>query len=279
VPAASSLLQNVHQLRRLVPEPLVPRLVKPRLDKLWADDAFRTEQEREMEFLLGCSPRADEVPQLAYAYAEAMMIRAYMRWHPRVVLSQRIEGLQWLTDRDTSRGTILSFMHHYRYEAMFGSIVRAGGPQIKVVVTEAIDRPEAGIAFQQHMRLARRGGPIVYAEVGTRGLAEELEPGAVLALAPDFPGRTPVTFLGRTVLAPFGTPRVAQLTNSPIVVATNERDERGPYVQLHPPIEPGEYDDPEALLVDLLRRFEPSILAWPEVLESPRARFGNPEDA
>ncbi len=269
------MLQNVHQLRRLVPPAVVPTVVRRRLDKIWENDAFRAEQESEMEFLLGCSERASEVPQLAHAYAEQMMIRAFMRWHPRVVTSQRIKGLEWLTSRrDESRGVILSFMHHHRYEAMFASIGRAGGPPIKVVVTEAITRPEAGIAFAQHMRLARRGGPTVNAEVGTKGLAAELGPGVVMALAVDFPGRTPVTFLGREVLAPFGTPRLAQLTNSQIVLATNHRDADGPYVQLHEPIEPSDYADPEKLLIDLLGRFEQSILEWPEALESPRARFG-----
>ena len=275
VPAVVSVLQNVHQLRRVVPTAVVPTVVRRRLDKIWENDAFRAEQESEMEFLLGCSERAAEVPQLAYAYAEQMMIRAYMRWHPRVVTSQRIKGLEWLTSRrDESRGVILSFMHHHRYEAMFASIVRAAGPRIKVVVTEAITKPEAGVAFAQHMRLARRGGPIVLAEAGTQGLAAELGPRDVLGLAVDFPGRTPVTFLGRQVLAPFGTPRLAQLTNSQIVLATNHRDADGPYVQLHAPIEPSDYADPGELLTDLLGRFEPSILEWPEALESPRARFG-----
>jgi lauroyl/myristoyl acyltransferase len=253
----------------------VPTLVRRRLDKIWENDAFRAEQESEMEFLVGCTDRASEVPELAYAYAEQMMVRAYMRWHPRVVTSQRIKGLEWLTTRrDESRSVILSFMHHHRYEAMFGSIGRAGGPPITIVVTEGIDRPEAGIAFAQHMRVARRGGPIVYAELGSQGLAAELRPGIVMAMAPDFPGRTPVTFLGRKVLAPFGTPRLAQLTNSQIVLATNHHDADGPYVQLHAPIEPSDYGDPTELLIDLLGRFEQSILEWPEALESPRARFG-----
>jgi lauroyl/myristoyl acyltransferase len=274
------VLQNVHQLRRLAPPRAVPALVKRRLDKVWENDAFRAEQEAEMRFLLGCSERASEIPELAYAYAEQMMTRAYMRWHPKVVTSQRIKGLEFLSRRDESRSVILSFMHHHRYEAMFGSILRAGGPPTKVVVTEAITKPEAGIAFAQHMRVARRGGPIVHAEIGTQGLAAELTPGVVMGLAPDFPGRTPVTFLGRKVLAPFGTPRLAQLTNSQIVVATNHRDDEGPYVQLHAPIEPADYADPTDLLVDLLGRFEQPILEWPEALESPRARFGEiPEDA
>jgi lauroyl/myristoyl acyltransferase len=268
-------VQNVHQLRRAVPAAVVPSVVRRRLDRLWEHDAFRAEQEAEMEFLLGCSERAAEVPQLAYAYAQQMMIRAYLRWHPRLVTSQRIKGLEWLTSRrDESRSVILSFLHHHRYEAMFASIVRAGGPRSTIVVTEAITKPEAGVAFAQHMRLVRRGGPIVLAESGTQGLAAELKPGTVLSLALDFPGRTPVTFLGRRVLAPFGTPRLAQLTNSQIVLATHQRDEEGPYVQLHAPLEPTDYADPGDLLVDLLGRFEPSVLEWPEALESPRARFG-----
>lgn len=274
MPATVPLSQNIHQLRRLVPVRYVPAVVKRRLDRIWQNAEFRASQEAEMEFLLGRSERAAEVPELAYKYAEQMMIRAHMRWHPRVITRQRVKGVEILNGRDPSRGLILSFTHHHRYEALFASVVHAGGPRITMVATEAIDRPDAGVAFQQHMRVARRGGDIIHAELGTQGLAEALQPGAILGLAPDFIGRTPVTFLGRRVLAPFGTPRLATLTDSPVVLATHRCDEQGPYVQIHDPIEPSDHADPGDLLVDILDRHAEAILAWPEAYESPSVRFG-----
>lgn len=275
VSTAATVAQNVQQVRRLIPVRFVPAVVKRRLDRMWEDDAFRAAQEAEMEFLLGRSERADEVPELAYAYTEQMMIRAHMRWHPRVITRQRVKGIEWLTSRrDATRSVILSFTHHHRYDGMFGSLVRAGSPRLTMVITEAIARPEAGIAFAQHLRVAARGGSFVNAESGTKALAALLRPGTILALAPDFPGRTQVTFLGRQVLAPFGTARLAELTNSQVVLVTARRDATGPYVQVHAPLEPQDYADPGALLEDILARHGEAILEWPEALESPSARFG-----
>jgi lauroyl/myristoyl acyltransferase len=266
--------QNVHQVKRLVPVGLVPSVVQRRVDKLWQLPEFRAMQEAEMEFLLGRSPRAAEVPELAYKYTEQMLIRSHMRWHPRTITRQRVKGVEVLNDRDRSRGVILSFTHHYRYEAVFAAILNAGGPPTTMVATEAITRRDAGAIWRQHIRVARRGGDIVNAEIGVEGLAERLRSGEILGLAVDSPGRTPVTFLGRRVLAPFGTPRLAIATDSPIVLLTQRRDVQGPYVQIHEPIEPSAYADPTDLLVEVLDRHGEAILDWPEVFESPTARFG-----
>lgn len=267
-------MQNVQQLRRLVPVPLVPKAVARRLDRLWDDDAFRAAQEAEMEFLLGKTERAGEVPELARAYTQQMLIRAHMRWHPRVITRQRVKGIEWLTERrDPKRSIILSFTHHHRYEGMFGSLARLGAPS-KIIVAPAITRPEAGIAFAQHLRVVGRGGEVVPAEGGTETLAAMLRPGVTMSLAPDFPGRTPVTFLGRRVLGAFGTPRLAMMTNSQVVLVTHRRDVAGPYLQVHEPLEPQDYADPGELLDDILRLHGEAILDWPEALEAPRARFG-----
>jgi lauroyl/myristoyl acyltransferase len=268
------LVQNVHQVRRLVPVRWVPGVVRRRLDRLWADDDFRAAQEAEMEFLLGKSERAAESAQLGRPYAEQMMIRAYLRWHPRAITRQRVEGIEWLTTRrDRGRGTILSFTHHHRYDGMFGSLARLGAPST-MAITSAITRPEAGIAFQQHLRVASRGGGFVVADGGIDDLVAVLRDRGVLAIAPDVPGRTPVTFLGRRVLGSFGTPRLATMTNSPVVLVTHRRDERGPYLRVHEPLEPSDYATPEQLLEDILSRHGEAILDWPEALESPGARFG-----
>jgi lauroyl/myristoyl acyltransferase len=266
-------IQEIQQLRRLVPPRSVPGLVRRRLDALWADDAYRASQEAEMEFLLGRTERAAEAPALAYSYAEQMMVRAFMRWHPRTITRQRVRVVERLTRRDPARGAILSFTHHHRYDGMFGSVARLGAPS-KIIVTPAITRPEAGIAFRQHLNVAARGGEIVPVEGGLKELADMLRPGVLMSLAPDFPGRTPVTFLGRRVLGALGTPRLAMMTDSPVILVTHRRDEAGPYVQVEEPIDPRDHTDPAALLDDILRRHGEAVLAWPEALESPQARFG-----
>jgi lauroyl/myristoyl acyltransferase len=270
--------QNIEQVRRLLPARYVPVVVRRRLDKLWTNADFRRVQEDQMRFLLEHTPRADEIPQLARAYAEQMMVRSFLRWHPRYITRQRVHGIERLTtERDPARSIILSFTHHHRYDGMFGSVARLGAPS-QILITPEIARPEAGIAFAQHLRVAGRGGPIIEAVGGTSTIAELLRPGALVALAPDFPGHTPVTFLGRRVLGSFGTARLASMTNSQVVLVTHRRDEAGPYVQIEAPLEPSHYDDPGELLGEILRRHGEAILDWPEALESPRARFGALEE-
>ncbi|MEO6884871.1 MAG: hypothetical protein ABI232_01110 [Jatrophihabitantaceae bacterium] len=270
-------MQQLQQVRRLVPARYIPALVRWRLDKIWTDLEFRRTQEEQMRFLLEHTERAAEIPELAHAYAEQMMLRAYLRWHPRAISRQRVRGIEWLTTRrDASRSILVSFTHHHRYEGLWPSLSRAGAP-CKVLVTPEITKPEAGIAFQQHLRVAGRGSEIVLAEGGTEAIAEMLQPGVRLAMAPDFPGRTPVTFLGRPVLGSFGTARIATMTNSQVVLVTVRRDEAGPYVRVHEPLEPAEYADPGDLLADILQRHGEAILAWPEALEAPTARFATVE--
>ncbi|WP_110208499.1 hypothetical protein [Nocardioides daejeonensis] len=273
-PPMVAAVEQLQHLRRVVPVKAVPGLVERRLEKLWQHDGFRRVHEAEMEFVLGDSPRAGEIPELARAYAAHMMTRSYMRWHPKAVSDVRLKGIERVLDRDKSRGLILSFTHHHRYDGMWAAFVRAGAPRSKIVITEGITRPEAGIQFAQHLRVGRPGGDYLMAESGTKALAAELTPGVVLGMAVDFPGRTPVEFLGKTVLAPFGTPRLAELSNSPIVLVTHRRDAEGPYVQFEEPIDPADYSNPVDLLQEVVRRHSEPILDWPEALESPRARFG-----
>jgi lauroyl/myristoyl acyltransferase len=271
-------VQEVQQLRRLVPIGAVPALVRRRLDALWADESYRAAQQAEMEFLLGRTERAAEAAELAHAYAEQMMIRAFMRWHPGAITRQRVRDVHRLTRRDPARPAIMSFTHHHRYDGTFGSLARHG-VRSKIIVTPAITRPEAGIAFRQHLNVARRGGEIVPVEGGLKELAGLLAPGALMSLAPDFPGRTPVTFLGRRVLGALGTPRLAMMTDSPVILVTHRRDEHGPYLQVEEPLDPRDFTDPGPFLDEVLRIHGEAILAWPEALESPRARFGQiPED-
>jgi hypothetical protein len=274
--SAGSALQNVHQLRRAVPVRLAPALVRARLDRIWSEPAFRSSQEAEMRFLLEHTDRAGEVGELAYRHAEHMMMRGYLRWHPRAITRQPVRGIEWLTTRrDPARGVLLSFTHHHSYDGLFGSLARYG-VRSQILITPEIAKPEAGIAFRQHLRVAARGGEIVPAVGGTEQLAARLRPGTTLALAPDFPGRTPVTFLGRKVLGSFGTARIATLADSPVVLVTQHQDPAGgSYVQVHPPLESRDFSEPRELLDEVLGRHGEAILAWPEALEAPTARFGH----
>jgi lauroyl/myristoyl acyltransferase len=107
-----------------------------------------------------------------------------------------------------------------------------------------------------------------------------LRPGSTLAIASDVPGRTPVEFLGRPVLGSFGAARIAMLADAPVVLVTAHRDgDGGSYLRVHPPLEPRDFTDPAVLLAEILRRHGEAVLAWPEALDAPLARWGRVEPA
>ena len=77
--------------------------MKRRLDRIWEIPAFRHEAEAQMHYLLEHTERAAEAPDLAYGYAEWMMVRAFMRFHPRALIHQPVQGIEWLTTRRRDR--------------------------------------------------------------------------------------------------------------------------------------------------------------------------------
>lgn len=267
--------EAVQRVRGLIPAAVLPSLVRRRIDRLWEDPAFRALQERQMRFVLECTERADEVPELARAYAEQMMLRSYLRWHPRRITRQPVRGVAWLTTRrDPERPVVLSFLHHHRYDGMFGSLARLGVTCDIVTLPDAL-APDAPVQIKQHVRVVRRGGPMIPTTGGTQALVARMVPGTTLAIASDVPGRSPVEFLGRKVLGSSGAARIAVMTNSPVVLVTAHRDGAGgSYLQVHEPLEPGSFDGVTGLLDEMLRLHGEAVLAWPEALDSPVARWG-----
>lgn len=231
-----------------------------------------------MRHLLEFTDRADEVPVLARRFAEETMLKTHLRWHPRLITREPVRGIEHLTTlRDPSRSIVLSFMHHYRYEGMFKSL-KDKGVDIDILATPLFGDQSTSAPFRHHLSIVASGGRMIRAVGGTEKFVEMVKPGMILAIASDLPGRTEVTFLGRRVLGSFGAARIAALSNSQVVVIRAMRDESGSYLQVDPPIEPADYAGPKELLDAMLKRHEEAVLAWPEVVDMPRARFAAIEE-
>jgi lauroyl/myristoyl acyltransferase len=268
---------QVQHVRSLIPVSALPALAKRRVDALYQDDAFRASQEAEMQFLLENTERAGEIPELSRAYTEFALLRGYRRWHPRHLTHQPVSGLEWLTTkRDPDRGVLLSFLHHAQYDGMFSSLGRQGVEMQAVVAPEAFD-PATDVQLRQHYKVvaSHKAVTLIPTSVGSAGLADVLKQKQVLAIASDVAGGTAVQFLGRELRCASGAPRFAIQTNSPVVIATSHRQEDGsPRIQVHEPIEPGDFSEPADLLAEIMRRHEPAVLAWPEAFDSPYGRLG-----
>ncbi|HYF71641.1 MAG TPA: hypothetical protein VD864_02405 [Nocardioides sp.] len=274
--------KTVAALRRLVPPVLLPLVVTLRTRLAWSRPATREDARAQMRFLLEHTrPAADlerDLDEVARAYVRYQARRGELRWHPRLLTSMRVEGIEHLAGaRDRGRGVLLNFMHHGYYDGAFPSIARLGVPCTMVVHPYMVE-PDAPLWLQQHVRVgSANGGRVVTTSAGTAGLLEELRGGAVLAIASDVPGRTPLQFLGREVLGSFGAARLATDAGSPVVVMTSEEDEHGPVIRLHPPMEPAEVGSAPELLRAMLAIHERVQTRWPEATDLPLSRWGRVE--
>jgi lauroyl/myristoyl acyltransferase len=273
---AARAVDRLEHIRRLVPPGYAPTLVERKVGRLWADARYREAQEAQMRYLLEFTDRAAEVPELARKFAEHTLLRTYRRWHPEGLLHQEVRGVEWLTTRrDPDRAVILNFMHHNWYEGLFASLANAGAP-ITIFASPKVLGPETPTGMRQHIKVVRHGSIMIPATGGTDHIQAQVRPGGTYAIASDVPGHTEAVFLGRRVLSSFGCALIATRTNSQVVLVTNHRTDDGSdgYIRVHEPLEPKEYAEPIDLLQEILRRHGEAVLAWPEVLEMPRARWG-----
>ena len=266
----------VARLRAATPVALLPAVVALRSWVDWRRPAVREDARAQMRFLLEHTRPDADLDEVARAYVRYQARRGELRWHPELLTSLRVEGIEHLLDaRDRGRGVVLNFVHHGYYDGGFPSIARLGGPA-HVVVHPYMLEPDAPLWLQQHVRIgSANGGTATSAAVGTEGLADLLRRGDTVAIASDVAGRTPLRFVGREVRGSFGAARLATDTGAAVVVMTSEEDAEGPVIRLHEPIDPARVDSPRELLERMLAIHESVLLRWPEATDLPLSRWGS----
>lgn len=265
--------------RRLTPAALVPFVVRVRHRLAWSRSSVRDEARRQMQFLLEEARPDVDIDAAAAGYARHMIRRGEERWHPSIVTGRRLVGLEHLVGaRDLGRGVIVSFVHHGFYDGgAFPALADAGVPT-HMMVYPYMTRDDAPGWLKQHLLVNSLGGGIpTSTEIGAQGIVDLLVGGAVVAIASDVPGSTPMTFVGRQVLGSFGAARLAMTAGSPVVLMTSERDEQGEYVRLHAPLHPQDFDSPRTLLDEIMAQHEKRVLAWPEATDIPLSRWSIPD--
>lgn len=267
-------------MRAAVPTPLLPALVAARGRLDWSRPAAREDARAQMRFLLEHSAPDTDLDPVARAYLRYQALRGELRWHPRLLTSLRVEGIDHLREAQAQgRGVLLNFVHHGAYDGAFPSLARLGVPTHMVVYPYMLD-PQAPAWIRQHIAVGTAGGgTAVSAAVGTDGLLGLLRRGEVLAIASDVPGHTAIRLFGREVLGSSGAARLPMTTGSPVVAFTSEEDERGTYIRVHEPLQPDAFATPEELLAAMLAIHETVLLRRPEAYDLPLSRWGAGERA
>src|SRR3546814_4411558 len=141
-----------------------------------------------MRHLLERTERADEIPDLARKYAEAQMMRRWLRWKPHLLTHQEVRGVE---NVDRTRSVILSFMHHNQYCGLFWSLDRVGTHCHLLALAEAMERT-VSVDLRQHMRVMTERPTVNPTTEGSKAVRAALAPGVVKSIASDVPGQTEV---------------------------------------------------------------------------------------
>ncbi len=230
-----------------------------------------------MQYLLGETRRADEADDLAHQMVRFHALFGEMRWHGRAASLRRVDHLERLTQRDPTRGAMVNFMHHGYYYGVAASIARHG---IKVTapIAPSFIAPDAPPHLRQHAKVASMNGVEMVSALGSADhLANVLQTGTVVAIATDVPGRSEVDFLGRRRLCASGAARLASSTDSLVFIVTSHCEDGEVYFDVEAPLDPRDHADAQDLLQAIVTRHEPAVLAWPEAVDSPLDRWGQPE--
>lgn len=264
------------RLRQAVPDAAVPAIVAARIRSRSRKPAAIETARREMEFLLGGVRGAAEVEEAAHRYLERDVWRSELRWHPELLIHQPVEGVARLkAARKTGRGVVISMLHHGHYEGAMASLGHADRP-ISVVVSPEMLAPDAPAFLRQHVRTGSRGGTkTINAGDGAKAIAAALAGGEAVCIATDVPGQTRLPFLGRERLGSSGAARLAQATNSLVVVMTAHHDgDGGLSLGISEAVEAKDFADPDVLLRHMIGLQESAVLAWPEGYHIPTLRWG-----
>jgi lauroyl/myristoyl acyltransferase len=265
----------VESLRRGTPESVLPLVIRLRARIAWSTPSARADAMRQMTFLLAEQAAGADLQPVARRYVGEMVRRAELRWHPEVATAVPLTGAEHLLAAlELGRGVLLSFVHHGLYDRAFASVARTG-VALDMMVHPYMLRDDTPGWLKQHVAVnSIGGGRAVSTEIGSAGIAGLLGSGHVVAIASDVPGRSPVSFAGRSVLGSSGAARIAAAGNAPVVLMTSEHDKDGERVRLHPALLPNDFGSPEALLEEILARHERAVLAWPEATDLPLSRWG-----
>lgn len=269
---------------RHAPLSVAAPVVRRRVRRMQDDPAAMAVARRQMEFLLGVTQPGLDLDMVARRHLERMVWRGELRWRPELITSQPVTGIEHLSEsRGAHGGLVLAFMHHGHFDGAFASLVKAGAPTLTTVGHPLLFDADAPPHLRQHMALVRSGSSPVDVSMGYSGLRDLVLAGHTLTIAVDQPGSTPITFAGRSLLGTSGAARIAFETKSPLVLLTAHPGAGlTPRLELSEPLLPWQFDTVEDLLAAMLAGFAPSIQAWPEAADWPRAKWthldldGNP---
>lgn len=278
-PGVLARAQAAGLARRAYPVPVGLALARVRAERAWRDPAARQGARQHLELLVGATPRAGEVDQLARRYLYETLRYRELLGRTAVTTTVPVDGLERLrAQQRAGRGVVLSVVHQGQFGAHPAAIARHGVP-MSVLLGPALFGPQpatsAGLLRRQLLAAFRAGRDVTLlnARNSYDTARAVLREGGVVWLGCDLTGTTPVRFLGRTYYVPSGTARLAMDTGAPVLPVSAFRYGRLERLEVQEALRPQDHADHRALLQAVFDRHAPAVLAWPEAVERPREHF------
>ncbi|HEV3001381.1 MAG TPA: lysophospholipid acyltransferase family protein [Solirubrobacteraceae bacterium] len=234
--------------------------------------------EAAMEDVVGATPRAGEIPELARRYVDARAEREALLWRPSIFRPPHLAGEEHARAAESAPGgVVIVFGHLSSYVSVFAAVRAVLGPAYAVGSARhflAADRGADALVIQRTRAvIVGLGHPFIPAPGSMEVLETALRAGRAVAIAFDVPGRTPVDLLGRRRFVAAGPSRLAARTDSTILPVITRND--GPRVEaeFRPPLRAQPGEEPAALEQRVADAFAPFVLDRPWSIQDPHDRW------
>lgn len=271
---------SLDRLRSVLPESTIPAAARLAAGLHLARGSRRAAALAQVRALHGAEHDDAACEALVAPYVRYYAWRSESRRHLAHETDLPVHGVEHLDSLVAAgRPVLLSFLHHGPWEGSLASVGRSH--RLQVVVNTRMIADDAPDFIRDMLRKGQSTGntPFDVAE-GPAGIEARLVPGAVVAVANDVLGTSPVQFLGQRIRCGIAAAHVSWRTGTPIVVMTCRRPEgrRGvPTVHLSAPLEPTAQASKMALHQAIMSAHEPFVRAWPEAYEQPLDRITFPD--
>jgi lauroyl/myristoyl acyltransferase len=274
-------LYGSRAFHRIVPTAVAVRLAELRGRLEWHVSAERRVQATRAVQSMRVSADACETRALARRRVVEEAVRAELEWRPWIWRNVDVEGAEHLhSARRLQDGRLIVASVHLGPYVCLAHVVAAQGLRPHLThgnwtSAPALHGRRGRWTFQQMQSLEEQGGRFVPRGRSYRSLVALLERGETCMFALDVRGREQLRLAGRPVRVRRGVATLARTTHAPIVPGLVFRDGSRPKAVFFPPLDPRDFDEPNALTQRVFDVLSPTVIAHAEQAHANLVRLGD----
>jgi lauroyl/myristoyl acyltransferase len=267
-------LRTSTELRGLVPTRLVLRRAAAKGGATWENPVERRRALASMNAILGGTPRASEIEQLARLRLIEEEVQRALYWQPwRTSSVAETSAANLQRALSANRRVLVSACHLGPYFLQMSAVTSLGLVPYAVAAPWFFEDPTPDYWGRRLARwwqgIAKRNERLVYSVGAFPVLNGLLEQGEVVLIYFDMPGGTRTDFLGKPVMLSSGSAKLAFNTEALVLPLRARRAGDRVWTDVFEPLDPRDFAGADELHRALAAVHERSILELPETMEDP----------